>query len=1205
MHAVFSGILRLTRSTVHIVGAKNINRGVGLTPALLFVALACFLTPPLHAQFNASLRGTVTDTSGAVIPDATVTLTDVDTNRAQTTTSNADGIYTFSALGPAHYKLSASHPGFETKMLSQVEIIPEQANLLNLQLQVGAAQQTVTVSGVSRGLPTETATLSATLSSNQIQHMPSFNRDVFQLAELTPGVFGDASQGSGGGSFNLPGNQGPGGTSSGAGGIFETENGPQIQTAGGQYETNGISIDGISTTSAVWGGTSVITPSEDSVSDMHIVSNSYDAENGRFSGANIEVTTKSGTNTVHGSAFFKASRPGLNAYQRWNGVGSNHAPTCTTAPVTTACLAASRGVDRDESRFNQYGGSLGGPLWKNRVFAFFNYEASPLSSSTTAQGWYETSQFDSSGAVASSIASKYLSYKGEGVAATGIIPETCASIGLTEGVNCITTSAGLDVGSPLTTGLGMQDLTYGGSSNTPGVGGGLDGVPDIAYYNSLNPTTTSQEQYNGRVDANVTTNDRLTFAIYWVPVTTTDYNGPVRSANLWHHSQVNDAFSVIWNHTFSATLLNQARANAAGWRWNEVTSNPQEPFGLPQDNIDNIGTIPSFQYFGAPGPSNLNQWTYSYNDVLTKVLGRHNIKAGGELTRLYYLNNPIYASRPSYTFHNLWDFSNDAPYHESGTFDHATGLPFANREDQRMNLWGFFVQDDYKIRQNLTINAGIRWSYFGAFYSKENNLDVMQFGTGSNPLDGLHIRIGGNLYTPQKNNWGPQLGFSWQPKSSNGNAVLRGGFGINYNQNEIAILANGFGNPPNAVNANFTCGYPYTTNPSCTGTGILYETASNINSIFGYAPNPSAITTFSSANLPLTGTTSVTGYPSNPKTITNFHYSLEADYQLPWSTVATLGYQGSQMRHLLIQNDWLAIAAQNGVPFNPVVNFIDYYENSGNGNYNAMLATFTHNFAQHFQAEAEYTWAKAMDENSGPYSEDLYPYNTHAAYGRSDYNVQNDFKIFGLWQPVLFHGHSWAEKIAGGWNLSGIWNWHTGFPWNPVYNTQNLFYQGSPYGQLRPTAYLGGAGRNTSNKTFQGFTTNASGSINPDFGGNATKFFSATAYTPGPVFPASAPIPAPGIHRNFLNGPDYNDLDGSLAKDFGLPNNRVLGENAVFELRADAYNFFNKTNIDTESIDNILGSIAPSGTVTPNSDFGIARNGLGSRTVQLQARFSF
>lgn len=1196
MHVLPPERLRELRSASLRVQRNRVSTVAVWSLALLVIGFS----PSLYAQFNASLRGTVTDPSGALIPDATVTLENTDTNNKVTATSNANGIYTFSALAPAHYRLTVEHPGFRTKVLQQVQIIPEQANTINLQLEVGGAQQTVTVSAVTRGLPTDTATLSATVTSNQIQHMPSFNRDVFQLAQLTPGVFGDASQGSAGGSYELPGNQGPGGTAAGSGGIFQTENGPQIQTRGGQYETNSITIDGISTVSAVWGGTSIITPSEDSVEDMHVVSNSYDAENGRFSGANIQITTRGGTNHLHGSAFFKASRPGLNAYQRWNGTGSNKAGT-----------PEERGVNRDESRFNQYGGSLGGPIWKNKIFAFFNYETSPLSSAATTQGWYETSQFDASAAASGSIASKYLSYKGEGVSASGMIGRTCASIGLKEGVNCNTTSGGLDVGSPIRTGLGNQDTTYQGNVNNPGVGGGLDGIPDMAYFNTVNPTTTSQAQYNGRLDANITAKDRLTFAIYWVPITTTNYQGTQRAANLWHHSQINDAFSLIWNHTFSPTLLNQARANAAGWRWNEVESNPQEPFGLPQDNIGNANDnscnnsacaygSASFNYFGAPGPTDLNQWTYDYNDVLTKILGRHSIKAGGELTRLYYLNNAYYAARPTFNFHNLWDFANDAPFYETGTFDHATGIPFSNREDNRENLWGFFVQDDFKVLANLTINAGLRWSYFGAYYSKENNLDVMQFGTGANPLAGLNLRVGGNLYTPQKNNWGPQIGFAWQPKPQEGKLVIRGGFGVNYNQNEIAILANGFGNPPNAVNATFTCPYPFP-NANCSGTGILYETATNLNSIFGYAPNPNTITIFSSANLPLTGTTSVVGYPSHPKTITNYHFSLEGDYQLPWSTVATLSYQGSLLRHLILQNDWNSIAAQKGLALNPAVNRVDFFENSANSNFNAMIATLTHNFADNFQAEAQYTWGKAMDENSGPYEEDPYPYDTHAAYGRSDYNVQNAVKLFGLWQPVLFHGHSWAEKVAGGWSLSGIWNWHTGFPWNPTYSTSgNIYYQGSPYNSIRPAAYLGGAGNKTSNKTFEGLT-----GINPNYAGDGTRFFAAPTYTLGPAFPATAPGPLPGIHRNSLNGPGYDDFDGTLAKNFGLPNNRVLGENAAFEVRADAYNLFNKTNINASMIDTSLGSVAPDGTLTPNSDFGVAGGALGGRTVQLQARFSF
>jgi hypothetical protein len=1113
-------------------------------------------------------------------------------------TSDGNGIYIFIALPPAPYQVTVEHAGFTKKVLEHVEIIPEQLNSLNLQLEVGQVQTTVTVSGTTQALDTETATLSATITSNQIQHMPSYNRDVFQLAQLTPGVFGDGSQGGGGGTFNSPGNQGQGGTGSGSAGLFQTENGPQINNGGSQYETNSITIDGISTVSAVWGGATVITPSEDSVQDMKVVSNNYDAEFGRFSGAQMQVTSKSGSNSLHGSAFFKASRPGLNAYQRWNGDGSNNPGT-----------PAARGLNRDTNRFNNYGGSLGGPIWKNKIFAFFNWETSPLAAITTSQGWYETSQFDSMAATSGSIAAKYLAFPGNAPSASGIIARTCKNSGFTEGVNCNTEPGGLDIGSPIKTGLGNQDLTYGGNPGIPGVGGGLDGIPDIAFFNSLNPTTKSQMQYNGRLDADVTHKDRLAFAIYWVPVSSTFFNGPIRSENLWHHTQINDAFSLIWDHTFSPTLLNQARANAAGWRWNEVTSNPQEPFGLPQDNIDNLESV-NPQAFGAPGPSNFDQWTYTYNDVLTKIAGRHSIKTGVEFTELYFLQNPVYNARPSFSFHNLWDFANDAPYVENGQFNAATGIPFANRQDDREKFWGVFVQDDFKVRPNLTINLGLRWSYFGAFYSKQNNLDVLQFGGGSDPLAGLNVRVGGNLYTPQKNNFGPVLGFAWSPNQFQSKLVIRGGFGIAYNQNEIAITSNGNGNPPNAVQANFFCAYPFT-DPSCkvngvapntTPTGILYETATDIHSLFGYAPNPASKKTFGPNNLPLPGSSPifVTGFQSNPKSIANYHYSLDMQYQLPFNSVMSLGYQGNQARHLLTQNNYLAVAAAQGQMLNPQVNFLDYYPNTASSNYNAMLASLTHNFSRGFQLAAQYSWSKAMDEGSGPYEEDPYPFSTQAAYGRADYNVTNAFKLFGLWQPVLFRGsHSWAEKVAGGWSLSGIWNIHSGFPWNPNYSVNNIYYQGAGYGNLRPAGVLPGFGTSTSNSSFQQ-------DVNPNFGGNGTNFFVAPSYVAGLPFPAIVPGPTPGIHRNSLNGPGYNDVDGSLSKAFGLPRIRGLGEGAKFEIRADVYNFFNKLNINDESIDTYLGGAAPNGTVTNvNSHFGGAGSALGSRTIQLQARFSF
>ncbi|WP_158945285.1 TonB-dependent receptor [Granulicella sp. S190] len=1166
--------------------AANSTRSNHLLALVLAFAVSIFAIPA-HAQFRASIQGTVADSTGAVIPGATLTLTDTATGHALTAISNGSGVYNFNALPPDPFTLTATAKGFQTNNIPDVHIIPEQPNAINVTLQIGDTNTTVTVNGDQvSALETETASTSGTVDSNQIQHLPSAGRDVFQLVQLAPGVFGDGSQGGAGGSNNLPGTQGPGGTSANAG-IFATENGPQAVSNGGQYETNGISIDGISTVSAVWGGTSVITPTEDSVGNVKIVSNSYDAENGRFSGAQVQVTSKSGTNDWHGSLFFRASRPGLNAYQRYNGPGSLMSGT-----------PADRGLLKDTQRFNQYGGSVGGPIWKDHVFAFFAYETQRNNSSVTSTGWYETPAFAAL-APANSISKTFLSFPGAAVNSIGLINQTCATAGLTENVNCRTIAGqGLNIGSPITTGLGTQDLTWKSTSN-PGVGGGLANVADIANYTLENPTAITESQYNGRIDADVTRKDHASFAIYWVPASSTDYNGSIRAYNLYNHNAINDAFSVIWNHIFSPTFLNEARANAAGYRWNEIGDNPQEPFGLPTDSIGAFGSITTTNIgsFGAPGPSDVNQWTFGYRDIATKIVGNHTIKFGGELTRLYYLNNPTYSARPSYNFYNYWDFLNDAPNSEVGSFNPFTGTPATNRQDTREDLWGFFAQDDWKVRPNLTLNFGLRYSYFGPFNSKQNNINGIVLGSGASTFTGLSIRQGGALYSSQKGNFGPQFGFNYSPPHFNGKFVVRGGYGLNYNEEEIAIAGNVASNPPSIVTSNFSSASPANISP-----GIVYGIASDPHSLFGYPPNPNTITTFNSANLPVKGGVGLVSLPANLPTIYTQHYSLDTQYQLPYQLVATLGYQGSTTRHVINTSNQYVTAVAQGIALNPLVNSIQLFGNNGASNNNAMLAGLKHQMSHQFQVEAQFQWAKTMDDGSGPFYQDPYPFAPYLARGRSDYNVGKALKIYGLWQPVFFHGsHSWVEKVAGGWSLSGIFNIHTGFPWTPVFNAPgSLYYASSGYSSLRPASYLGGAGHDTSNDAFKS---------GPGVGGGQNKNFplastaTGTAYFVAPTAPiptggplSIAPLPQlPGVARNSLDGPGYKDVDATITKAFGLPKLPILGEDAKFEIRADAFNLFNNLNFQTSSISNAITS----------SNFGQAQTALGSRTVNLQARFSF
>jgi len=1139
--------------------------GKRLSFLMLLVAGVLFCPTLGHGQYRASLHGTITDPAGAVVSGATATLLDPATSQKAVATTDANGIYHFNALPPSTYQLTVNAGGFKQQVLGNINIIPEQANTLDVQLEVGKVEETVTVSESTPPIDTATANIGGTISSNQVQNIPSFGRDVFKLLELAPGVFGQSSQTGSGGGFNLPGTQGPGATGGNPGslGIFQTENGPQALAVGQQYENNSYSIDGVDTTSAVWGGTTVITPTEESVQDVKVLSNSYDAEYGRYSGAQVQVTSKGGTDKYHGTLFVTAHRPGLNAYQPFNGLNNK--------------------VLRDNNFFTQLGGSVGGPIWKSKIFAFFAYETtrSPKAQVTTANGWYETPAFDKLGP-SGSIAAKYLTFPGASVQSVGINNSTCANAGLTEGVNCRTIAGqGLDIGSPLTTPLGTQDPGWKSPTN-PGLGGGFDGIADIANYVTQSTSTFGASQYSGRVDANLTSKDRLAYIMYWVPQSNTKLNGPDRAYNLFHHTQVNNAFAAIWDRTFSPTFLNEVRVNASGWRWNEITSNPQSPVGLPTDNIDQVGSI-TVNKFGPSVGTILNQWTYAFKDVATKIVGRHSIKFGGELTRLFYLNESPQNTAPTYNFFNIWDFLNDAPRKETGRFDPRSGVPTLARQDDRENILGVFGQDDFKVTRNLTLNLGLRWNYFGPLASKQGNMYVAIPGSGSSFLTGLTVQRR-DSWNAQKTNFGPQVGFAWSPSISNGKLVVRGGYGLNYNQLELALSANVAANPGLVVNPTFTMATPSSPNP-----GIVYAVSSDVHSLNNFPANPNAVSSFGANGLPATGAAvNVTIFPRDLTTLRVHHYSLLTEYNLGENYVFSLGYQGSLSRHLVFHENPNAAPAAFGWTLNPQIGGGDFWNMNGYGNYNAMIAEFRHLFSHQFMADAQFTWAKSMDTASGPYYEHPYPYNPSLDYGPSDYNVGRAFKIYALWQPRFFQGNSVLEKIAGGWSLGGIFNYHSGFPWSPVVSvTGGSLYCGScGYTTLFPAGYLGGAGTSTSNDQFK------TGSNYPK-GGQA--YFSVPTYTAYPTGKYGSALPQTGLHRNYLTGPNYRGLDLTLAKAFGLPNMPVLSENAKVEFRLDAYNVFNNLNFDPTRISTHIDA----------SNFGQAQAALAGRVVTLGARFNF
>ena len=574
------------------------------------------------------------------------------------------------------------------------------------------------------------------------------------------------------------------------------------------------------------------------------------------------------------------------------------------------------------------------------------------------------------------------------------------------------------------------------------------------------------------------------------------------------------------------------------------------------------------------------------------------MKFGFDLTRLYYLQAPL--GTPNYTFYNLWDFMNDAPEAEGGGFQATTGIPGGFRNDNRENMLGVFFQDDWKVRPNLTLSAGMRYSYFGPLTDKDNNMGVLSFGTGADLLTGIAIRTKTPAWTAQKLNFGPQVGFNWSPMSSNGKVVFRGGYGLNYNQEQIATANNYDGNPPGTSSLPGSSQGPTEINPN-----IIYAVSSSPTDVFGYPANPNAITTFNSAGLPTAGGANLGGLPGHMPTEYSHHYSFDMELDLGHEWVANLGYEGSSSHHLLYDYDATALGQITGAAQNPLVNSVNTFGSTGKSNNNMMLAGLKHQFSHTFSAEAQFTWAHSMDTNSGPYFRDAYLYNPKYSYGRSDFDINKSFKLFGVWQPVLFHSsHNWAEKLAGGWSLSGIMTLHSGYGWTPVYQEPHQIYCNTcNYGfqNLRPI-YLGGANNSTSNEAFKtgsNFPNPGAahtGANNDQFSNNYFQIPNyAAAITDSPGQATNTYIPAPGIDRNSFPGPGYRDVDFTIAKAFGLPSMRVLGENAKIEVKANMFNAFNLLNIDPSSLSTNISS----------SNLGQASSALGSRAIDFQARFSF
>lgn len=706
------------------------------------------------------------------------------------------------------------------------------------------------------------------------------------------------------------------------------------------------------------------------------------------------------------------------------------------------------------------------------------------------------------------------------------------------------------------------------------------------------PTTSRGNQYNPRIDINLNDRNTLTFSSYISRFKGLGGDAAGRSRPMGDITTApQNLFGMAtWSHILSPNKTNEVRFNATRFAFDEIESSSETNFGIPRIEIE---SLPFDRLrFGAnwaeTTPGIFSENTFELRDTFRWVRGNQAWSFGGEHRWEQDDNDLSGGSRPLYTFAGLFNFANDAPLFYQINADPRTGGPGQSKRKFRSSTTAFFAQNDWKVRPSLTLNLGLRWEYFAPLTEKDGILSNLILGPAGQELTGARLETVDSLYPPDRNNFGPRIGFAYSPNFGEGfhgllnenKFVLRGGFAIAYNRIPLLEFANTRGNPPFFARYAICCGTSASDfSTPFAGGQILYALGAN-NSPFSYPANPALRATFNANGIPILpagGQVEIWGAPPEVPTPYVYTYSLGGQYSLPAKLVADVGYQGSRSRKLVRLVNQRFFFTDPGTFSN-----ILFPTPDTTASYDALIARLSRRFSGGVQFDAIYRFAKSIDVVSydGPTSNTnpTYPLDVREERGPSDFDVRHNFVASGLWELPIFRNRNDAVgNILGGWQLSGILTAHTGFPWTPVVG-QCISTRGPSICPVRPVAYNGGAGDDTSNDAFIDGT---------NFPGGGSAFFSTAA-------PAGFQLP--GIGRNSFRGPNYFNVDMTASKKFGLGS--ILGEGGNLEVRANFFNIFNLLNLQPFNFN------SPS-TQVQNALFGRAERGLAGRVIEIQGRLSF
>jgi len=1143
---------------------------------LLFGTLS-FLGSGVRADVTGSILGVVRDPTSAVIAGVQITVTNTETNQTQSTQSDGTGQYRILALSVGSYRLEASAQGFQKFVTTGIDLTVNEQKRVDITLQVGSIEQAVEVNATAVQVETTNTQLGEVIDTKKVLSLPLNGRSYIDLLGLQAGV--------------VPTTVGSMQQDRPVSGDLSAGN---ISVNGQRETANAFLVNGGDVTEGRNLGAAVI-PNLDAVAEFRLLTNSFDAEYGKFSGAIMNAVTKSGSNGIHGDVFEFLRNDKLDARNFFD---------------------PSRGVFRR----NQFGYAVGGPLWKNKIFWFTDY-----------QGTREARGISSGLLTVPSAVERGGDFSGEGVLTGSVQGPYWAQV--------LSNRLGYTVSN-------LEP--YGGCNDPANCVFPGDKIPQKAFAPPTLPTmkyiplpnfgsnlfsTAGQNQTvrDDKAGQRVDINNQKTgnwYVYYYFDDST--LRNPFGGANLPGFPTVTPqrAQQAVLSNTkvFGPGTVNEARVSFL--RSSVVTDKPTAGFGKLSDLgfVENkgLGIFPSgppgfeglpplsFDLLGVSvGTNTLTTTqpdnTWSFSEALSKIVGPHTLKMGGEFR--YFQINERNVCGPNGSF----EFSGS----ETGSdfADYLIGAPVGYTQcsmqflDSRTRYGGAFFQDSFRVKPNITLNYGLRWEVSMPWYDTQNKIETLVLGEQSTqfptapkgwvvPGDpGIPTTLAPTRY----NNFAPRLGLAYSPGFSEGalgkifggpgKTSIRASFGIYYTSIEDLNLFYEVGDAPYGLY------WPSIVPPlfelPFQDRGDGRSQTQRFPFVFPIPGSPANKTLNYSVFLPIQGSP---GYDIHNKLPYAEHYNFSIQRTLTPATVLTLAYVGTQGHKLIAQresnpgNPQLCLSLMgsgvmpgtqecgpsgelgvytrpdgsvvNGTrgPFGPNFGSNSFTSNIANSNYNALQVTVERKAAD-ITFLGAYTFSKAMDDSSA-YGESVNFTNYRLSRALSQYDLTHNFVFSYNWSLPFDKAAALPKRLTQGWSLIGITRFATGFPVG--------------ISQSGDLSLLGASGVNEPN--FVGGLViqdprNAGGDGRPN------GYFNRSAFTSGPLGGIG------NSNRRFFHGPGLNNFDMALHK------TTKVREGMAVEFRAEFFNAFNHAQFNN-----------PNGNFA-SGRFGHVRSAKAPRIGQLALKF--